>query len=95
VTAVTDIERRAVHSGPRRRRITRRPFERPVMFKSNVGTVDRIARVLLGVVLIALTLTGAIGAWGWVGVVPLLTAALGSCPLYSVLGFSTCPMKKA
>jgi hypothetical protein len=64
------------------------------MFKSNVGTVDRIARVLLGVVLIALTLTGAIGAWGWIGVVPLLTAAMGSCPLYSVLGFSTCPTNK-
>lgn len=71
------------------------PFERLAMFKSNVGTVDRIARALLGVVLIALTLTGAIGAWGWIGVVPLLTAAIASCPLYSVLGFSTCPTNKA
>jgi hypothetical protein len=65
------------------------------MFKTNVGTADRIARVVLGLVLIALTLTGTIGVWGWVGVVPLLTAALGNCPLYSVFGFSTCPMKKA
>jgi hypothetical protein len=64
------------------------------MFKNNVGTIDRIARVLLGLVLIALTLSGTIGVWGWVGVVPLLTAAIGSCPLYSVLGFSTCPMKR-
>jgi Protein of unknown function (DUF2892) len=63
------------------------------MFKTNVGTADRIARIVLGLVLIGLTLGGVIGVWGWIGVVPLLTAALGSCPLYSVLGFSTCPMK--
>ena len=64
------------------------------MFKSNVGTIDRMLRVILGVALIAMTLTGTIGIWGWIGVVPLLTAALGSCPLYSVLGLNTCPMKK-
>jgi hypothetical protein len=64
------------------------------MFKVNVGMLDRIARALLGLVLIALTLTGAIGVWGWIGVVPLLTAAIGNCPLYGVLGLSTCPMKK-
>lgn len=65
------------------------------MFKTNVGAIDRFARVLLGLALIALTLTGTIGVWGWIGVVPLLTAALGTCPLYSVLGLSTCPTKKA
>jgi uncharacterized membrane protein YfcA len=64
------------------------------MFKSNVGTIDRILRVILGIALIAMTLTGTIGIWGWIGVVPLLTAALGSCPLYTVLGLNTCPMKK-
>ena len=63
--------------------------------KTNVGTVDRVLRVAIGVILIALTLTGTIGLWGWIGVVPLLTAAAGSCPLYSVFGFSTCPMKKS
>ena len=61
---------------------------------SNVGGFDRIARIVLGLVLIGLTLGGVIGAWGWVGLVPLATAALGYCPLYSMLGFSTCPMKK-
>jgi O-antigen ligase len=61
--------------------------------KSNVGGIDRILRVVIGLVLIALTLTGTIGVWGWIGVVPLLTAGLGSCPLYTVLGFSTCPVK--
>lgn len=64
------------------------------MFKNNVGSVDRIARVVLGLVLIGLTLAGSIGAWGWIGVVPLLTAALGTCPIYTLLGFNTCPMKK-
>jgi fatty acid desaturase len=64
------------------------------MFKTNVGTIDRIARVILGLALIALVLTGTIGVWGWIGVVPLLTAALGTCPLYTVFGWSTCPMKR-
>jgi O-antigen ligase len=65
-----------------------------IMFKSNVGSIDRILRVVLGIALIALTLTGTIGVWGWLGVVPLLTAALGSCPVYTMLGLSTCPMKR-
>lgn len=65
------------------------------MFKNNVGGIDRIVRIVVGLALIGLTLTGVIGAWGWIGVVPLLTAALGTCPLYTILGFSSCPMKKA
>ena len=64
------------------------------MFKNNVGSIDRIVRVVLGLLLIGLTLAGSIGPWGWIGVVPLLTAALGTCPLYSLLGMSTCPMAK-
>ena len=63
--------------------------------KTNVGLIDRLARALLGIVLLALTLTGTIGLWGWIGVVPLATAALANCPLYSMLGLSTCPLKKA
>jgi len=61
--------------------------------KTNVGGIDRIARIVIGLVLIALTLTGTIGVWGWIGIVPLATAAFGFCPLYTVLGFSTCPMQ--
>jgi hypothetical protein len=61
--------------------------------KSNVGGIDRILRIVIGLALIALTLTGTIGVWGWIGVVPLLTAGMGFCPLYTVLGLSTCPMK--
>lgn len=62
--------------------------------KTNEGTLDRIVRVIAGLALIALTLTGTIGAWGWIGVVPLLTGILGVCPAYIPFGISTCPMKK-
>jgi hypothetical protein len=61
--------------------------------KTNVGGIDRILRIVLGLALIALALTGTIGVWGWIGVVPLATAALGFCPLYTVLGFSSCLVK--
>ncbi|GAA0747435.1 DUF2892 domain-containing protein [Ideonella azotifigens] len=60
----------------------------------NEGTLDRAVRILFGLVLIALSLTGQIGVWGWVGVVPLLTGALGWCPLYTALGFNTCTVKQ-
>jgi hypothetical protein len=70
-----------------------RNFTEFPMFKSNVGGIDRMLRVVIGITLIALALTGTVGWWGWIGVVPLLTAALGSCPLYTVLGLSTCPHK--
>lgn len=62
--------------------------------KLNMGTVDRVLRAVVGLVLIGLTLTDKIGMWGWIGVVPLLTAAVGMCPLYSILGVSTCPSHK-
>lgn len=58
--------------------------------KTNEGTVDRSLRVAAGLALMALAGTGVVGAWGWVGVVPLLTGALGWCPLYTVLGINTC-----
>lgn len=65
------------------------------MFKSNVGGLDRTARVVGGLALLALTLTGTIGAWGWIGLVPLATGALGTCPLYSLVGLSTCPATRS
>ncbi len=61
--------------------------------KTNVGGIDRILRVVLGLVLIGLTLSGAIGVWGWIGIVPLATGLLKTCPLYSILGFNTCAVK--
>lgn len=60
--------------------------------KSNVGGIDRGLRIALGVVLIALAATGTVGWWGWLGVVPLLTGLARFCPLYSLLGISTCPV---
>ena len=62
--------------------------------KSNVGGIDRILRIVLGLALIALAATGTIGVWGWLGAVFVLTAAIGFCPLYTVLGFSSCPVKR-
>lgn len=58
--------------------------------KTNMATWDRAARALVGILLIILTLTGTIGVWGWIGIVPIVTAAIGSCPAYSIFGFSTC-----
>jgi hypothetical protein len=60
----------------------------------NEGNIDRIARALLGVGLLGATLTGSIGPWGWIGVVPLVTAAIGWCPLYQMLGINTCGLRK-
>ena len=61
--------------------------------KTNEGTIDRALRIAAGLILLALTFSGTIGVWGWVGVVPLLTGAIGFCPLYTVLGIRTCPLK--
>jgi uncharacterized membrane protein YfcA len=60
----------------------------------NIGSLDRIVRIVIGLALIAATLTGAIGVWGWIGVVPLITALVGWCPPYAILGFNTCSVKK-
>ena len=60
----------------------------------NVGGIDRIARLILGLVLVALALTGNIGPWGWLGLVLAGTAAIGFCPLYKVMGINTCPARK-
>lgn len=59
----------------------------------NVGTVDRVVRILAGLALIAATLLGLIGAWGWLGVVVLATGLFRICPAYLPFGFNTCPAK--
>ena len=59
----------------------------------NEHPVERGLRIALGLALVGLAATGTVGAWGYVGVVPVLTGLLGSCPLYTLLGFSTCPLK--
>ncbi len=60
----------------------------------NEGSLDRVVRVVVGLVLMALAATGKVGAWGWIGIVPLLTGLVGFCPGYKLFGFSTCPLKK-
>ena len=65
------------------------------MFKTNVGGIDRVLRIVGGLILIVLTLMGTIGPWGWIGVVPLATGLTSACPLYSLLGINTCPMKSS
>jgi hypothetical protein len=57
---------------------------------ANVGTVDRVLRLVVGIALIALAAMGTIGPWGYIGVVPLATALIRFCPLYRVLGMNTC-----
>lgn len=59
----------------------------------NVGSVDRVIRVVAGVVLIGATLYGAIGPWGWIGIVPLATGLFRFCPVYLPFGLSTCAAK--
>ena len=59
--------------------------------KTNEGNLDRVLRIVAGLALIGLAATGQVGMWGYIGVVPLLTGAVGFCPLYTVLGINTCP----
>ena len=63
--------------------------------KINAGNPDRIIRVVVGLGLIAAAVLDApyIGAWGYIGVVPLLTGILGVCPAYSIFGINSCPIK--
>ncbi len=67
------------------------------MFKTNVGSIDRVLRIVLGLALLAGFFLDADATYRWaylIGIVPLVTGLMGSCPIYSILGFSTCPMKK-
>ena len=67
------------------------------MLKRNEGTIDRALRVILGLALIAGYFMNGGGAYSWLyllGIIPLVTGLIGSCPLYTILGLNTCPMKK-
>lgn len=68
------------------------------MFQKNVGNLDRIVRAVLGAALLIAFFAMPEASYRWVfliGIVPLATAAMGSCALYSIFGISTCPMKKS
>jgi hypothetical protein len=59
--------------------------------KTNEGTIDRVVRIILGLVLIGLAASGTIGLWGWIGIIPLVTGLSGFCLLYQLLGVNTSP----
>jgi hypothetical protein len=61
---------------------------------ANVGTIDRMLRIVVGVALIVLAAKGAVGVWGYIGVVPLLTGLFRFCPAYTLLGLNTCGSNK-
>ena len=62
--------------------------------KANIGGWDRVLRIVVGLALLALAATGVVWWWGWLGVVPLLTALVRFCPLYPLLGLNTCPVQR-
>ncbi len=62
--------------------------------KKNEGTLDRAARVIVGLGLLSLVFVGPQTMWGLIGIVPILTGAIGFCPLYTVLGINTCAVSK-
>ena len=63
------------------------------LFPRNEHNVERALRVLAGIALIGLVFVGPKTAWGWIGLVPLVTGLAGTCPLYTALGISTCSTK--
>lgn len=60
----------------------------------NLGTLDRALRIIIGLVLIALVFVGPQTSLGWIGVIPLVTALIGWCPLYRLVGLRTCAVPK-
>jgi hypothetical protein len=67
------------------------------MLKKNVGGIDRILRIVVGLALIAAFFLNREGAYSWlylIGVVPLVTGLMSTCPAYSIFGLSTCPLEK-
>ena len=60
----------------------------------NVGGIDRVLRITIGLALVVAAATGLVGVWGWLGLLPLATGAMGWCPPYALLGWNTCAVKK-
>jgi cytoskeletal protein RodZ len=59
-------------------------------FAKNMGGIDRIARFIIGALLVVLAITGTIGVWGWIGIILVVTAFINFCPIYRVFGIKTC-----
>lgn len=60
----------------------------------NEGKLDRSLRVIVGAALLSLVFVGPQTAWGWVGLVPLVTGLVGNCPVYSLFGLNSCGLKQ-
>lgn len=61
--------------------------------KTNVGGIDKILRIVVGVALVAWAILGG-PVWAWIGVLPIFTGVMGWCPAYTLIGLNTCPLKK-
>ncbi len=64
------------------------------LISRNEGMIDRVFRVVFGLVLLSLVVIGPHTAWGYLGIIPLLTGLVGTCPMYSILGMNTCGVKR-
>ncbi|MBL4801634.1 MAG: DUF2892 domain-containing protein [Emcibacter sp.] len=62
--------------------------------KMNVGGLDRLLRIVVGVLLIISAVAGYFAPWGWIGVVPVVTALIGWCPAYTIFGVNSCRLSK-
>lgn len=60
----------------------------------NIGMIDRIIRVIVGLAILSLAFVGPQSAWGYLGIIPIATALIGWCPPYALLGISTCAKKQ-
>ncbi len=58
----------------------------------NVGSIDKVLRIIIGLVLLSLVFIGPKIIWGWLGLIPLFTGLFGFCPIYKLLGLNTCPI---
>ena len=63
------------------------------LLSRNEGTVDRVLRVIIGITLLSLTVVGPKTMWGYIGLIPLITGLIGTCPIYTIFGMRTCPLK--
>jgi hypothetical protein len=62
--------------------------------KKNVGGIDRVLRMILGIGLLTVVFIGPKTLWGLIGIIPLVTSLFSFCPLYTVIGMNTCPLKQ-
>ncbi|MDQ7010393.1 MAG: DUF2892 domain-containing protein [Mariprofundaceae bacterium] len=63
--------------------------------KANVGTIDKVLRLIAGAALISIVFVGPQTPWGWIGIVPIATALAGWCPAYSIFGINSCSTKES